>query len=200
LLAIIALFAWLPTLAQEQVLVEPGTVTRYITNATDPGVGSTWIQPAFDDSTWDSDPFGLGYETGSGAENLYQTMTPVDAISIYTRTDFTVTDPAQVFNVLLGFDYDDGYVAWINGVEVARSASMPAGAPNWDTLCANHESSNAMFPVYEFTDISAQAIPLLNVGINTFAVGAWNSTVFSCDLVIVPRLSINVPAQVTRGP
>lgn len=186
--------------AQEEVLVEFGTPTLYIANATDPGVGSFWVQPTFDDSAWLSGSFGLGYETGAGAQNLIQTIVPIDTLSIYSRTEFTITDPTQVFGVLLGCDYDDGYVAWINGIEVARSASMPAGPVAWDTLSANHESSNGSTPFYEFVDISAAAIPLLNAGTNTLAVGVWNSAALSSDQVIVPRLSINSTFRVTRGP
>jgi len=189
-----------PVYSQEQVLIEFGTPTLYIANATDPGVGSGWVQPAFDDSSWLPGSFGLGYELGSGVENLVQTTVPSDTISIYSRTEFTIIDPVQVSSVLLGFDYDDAYIAWINGVEVARSASMPPGAVAWDTLSANHESSNAATPVYEFTDVSTVAIPLLNTGINTLAVGVWNSTVFSSDQVIVPRLSVTEGFDVTRGP
>jgi len=190
----------LPVQGQEQVVVDFGDSTRYIANSSDPGVGTTWAQPTFDDSAWAVGNFGLGYETGSGAQNLIQTAVPTDTISIYSRTDFTVADPAQVFNVLLGADYDDGYVAWINGVEVARSANMPAGAVAWNTFPGNHESSNGLTPVYEFTEISSIAIPLLNTGVNTFAIGVWNSTAGSSDQVIVPKLSLNPPLEVTRGP
>lgn len=184
---------------QEQVPIEFGTPMRYFANSTDPGFGSTWVQPSFDDSLWPIGAYGIGYETGTGAENLIQTTAPTDSISIYTRAEFTVADPSVIFNMRVGVDYDDGFIAWINGVEVARSASMPAGAVAWDTLCANHESSNGAMPFYEYTDISP-AIPLLNVGVNTLAIGVWNSTLSSSDQVVVPRLTLNTPTNVTRGP
>ena len=35
--------------------------------------------------------------------------------------DFNVTDPGSVVRVALGADYDDAFIAWINGTEVYRS-------------------------------------------------------------------------------
>ncbi|NIO59923.1 MAG: hypothetical protein GTO33_11430, partial [Acidobacteria bacterium] len=43
----------------------------------DPGLGLTWTAPSFDDSSWMRGDFGIGYENGSGAENLISTNVPV---------------------------------------------------------------------------------------------------------------------------
>ena len=51
---------------------------------------------------------------------------------MFTRTTFTISDPASIAAMFLGMDYDDGVVAWLNGVEVYRSPEMPGGAVTWD--------------------------------------------------------------------
>ena len=149
LAAIVSALVCLPVLAQEAVPVESGSPMTYLANASDPGIGLAWTLPAFDDSSWALGVYGVGYELGTGAENLIQTAVPSGTFSIYTRTTFNINDVSAVSALEVGADYDDGYVVWINGVEVFRSAEMPAGAPGWNTSATNHESSNAQLPVYD---------------------------------------------------
>ena len=91
----------------------------------------------------------------------------------------------------VGADYDDGYVIWLNGTEIFRSPEMPAGTPDWDADAASHESSNGLDPDYGvLNDVTLVATPALQGGSNVIAVGVWNSSPGSSDLVVVPRLSI----------
>jgi thrombospondin type 3 repeat protein len=112
---------------------------------------------------------------------------------VYTRAPFTVANRSTVSRVFLGVDYDDGFVAWINGTEVFRSSEMPPGGPAWNTNANLHESSNGATPDFHpIRDISSSALPALVQGANVLAIGVWNSGApFSNDLVLVPRLSIN---------
>src|SRR6185436_13341226 len=108
------------------------------------------------------------------------------------RTLFNVANPAQITNLFLGADYDDGYIAWLNGAEVYRSPQMPGGAPAWNTPAASHESSNAAPPSYgTLVNISTAGLPALRTGANVLAVGVWNTTLPSTDLVLVPTLVAN---------
>ena len=100
------------------VLVESGSAMNYLTNGADPGIGDSWTQELFDVSGWQSGIYGVGYETGSGALNLLQTTVAAATSSVYTRATFTVADVSAVNNLFFGADYDDGTIAWINGVEV----------------------------------------------------------------------------------
>ncbi|MGB5715962.1 MAG: metallophosphoesterase [Gammaproteobacteria bacterium] len=199
---LLALLLWpLCNLAAPQVLVEAGSANQYLANSSNPGIGLTWTTESFIDSGWNSGLYGIGYENGSGgASNLFQTTVPIGTHSVYTRTMFTIADITQVSVVSLGVDYDDGYVAWINGTEVFRSSQMPAtGDPEWNTDPVSHESSNGTTPNYSpMQDISSAAIPVLHTGTNILAIAAYNRFSTSSDLVLVPQLSIN--GDVTRGP
>jgi len=186
--------------AQESVPVEAGAPMTYLANASDPGVGLSWTVSTFDDSTWSIGSYGVGYETVSGAENLIGTAVPAGAFSVFTRTFFSVQDVSQVQNLFFGADYDDGYVVWINGVEVSRSTGMPAGTPLWNTSPVSHESSNAQLPVYAQQDISVAGMPALQNGQNLLAVAVWNTSGSSSDLVVVPQLTINRALSLVRGP
>ncbi|HEV8701323.1 MAG TPA: thrombospondin type 3 repeat-containing protein [Candidatus Polarisedimenticolia bacterium] len=192
-----------PAAAASVILVQFGSPMTYRANSSDPGIGTSFIAEAFDDSSWTPGVYGVGYETAPpGASALIRTAVPAGTLSVYTRARFTVNDPSTVTDLSFGADYDDGYVAWINGVEVARSPGMPAGTPAWNTNSGLHESSNGTSPNYgTLVDVSARALPALHAGVNVLVVGVWNSGgATSSDLVVVPFLSANRTGGLTRGP
>ena len=201
LIVAVALFGFtLPAASQEQVVVDFGSSTAYLANSSDPGIGLDWTTAEFDHSGWPGGTYGLGYETASGAESLIQTTVPAGTLSVYTRVSFEIDDIGAVQNVFLGVDWDDGHVAWINGIEVSRSEQMPLGPPAWDTAAAPHEASNGLFPEYTTVDVSAAAIPVLVTGENVLAIGVWNESAQSTDLVLAPRLTLDKALTLVRGP
>ncbi len=182
-------------------LVQFGSAIRYLANASDPGLDvTTWTQPGFDDQAWAQGEYGIGFEgVPPGALSLIRTTAPMGLRSIYTRSVFTVENLAKVDALVLGADFDDGYAAWINGVEVYRSPEMPAGTLAWDSAVVAHESSNDTSPVYgALVDITAVGRPALVQGTNVLSVAVWNTSAASSDMVLVPLLAIGSP--VTRGP
>jgi len=174
---------------------------RYLAHSSDPGVGLSWISTGYNDSFWTGGNYGVGYEANTGAENLLSTIVPVGTQSVYTRLSFDLSlfgvVASQMENLSLGLDYDDGVVVWLNGVEIHRTAEMPAGAPDWDTVAVSHESSNMPLPVYgNLLDLSAVGLPLLQDGVNVIAIGVWNNIPASppsSDLVLAPLLTLNRP-------
>ncbi len=187
----------------QEVLVSEGSAMKYVANASDPGIGLAWTAPGFDDAPWNDGVFGVGYETAPppNADNLIATAVPPFASSIYTRATFPIDEVLAVGTMHLGADWDDGYVVWINGVEVYRSPEMPGGVPAWNTVAGSHEASNGVNPSYGvLVDISQEAIPHLQNGINVLAIGVWNAGSTSSDLVLVPQLIAGLPGQDERGP
>jgi len=184
----------------DTIVVGEGSSMRYLANLVDPGVANTWTASAFNDSAWTVGTYGIGYEANTGAENLIQTTAPVGSLSVYTRATFNIADVGMVDDLWIAADYDDAWVAWINGVEVYRSAEMPVGEPTWNADPSSKESSNGMTPDYGLIfDISSIGLPELQNGDNVLAVAVYNripATPPSTDLVLVPRLAINrVPAM-----
>lgn len=185
----------------ETTLLEFATPMRYVANTANPGLGLTWTADGFDDTGWAIGAYGVGYETATGAADLILTAVPAGTQSVYTRAPFNVADAATVLSLVLGVDYDDGFVAWLNGVEILRSASMPVGPPAWNEGPASRESSNGTVPdCRPFVDVSAVALPLLRDGVNVLALGVWNTDAASSDLVVVPKLVANRAQGLSRGP
>jgi len=163
---------------------------RYLANSSDPGLALSWTASGFDDGAWQVGEYGIGYETGTGAEALINTAVPSGVYSVYMRQAFELPNPAgHLF--FLSADYDDGFVLWLNGTEVYRSPEIPVGAPAWNTNATPHESSNGVSPDLDsLIDITVAAKAALNTGSNELAIGLWNAFApTSSDLVLWPRLT-----------
>ena len=67
----------------------------------------------------------------------------------YFRLSFALPlDPAAVDSARLWVNYDDGFVARMNGAEVARSPSLGSGPVGYATLASSHEAGTfELFPV-----------------------------------------------------
>lgn len=142
-------------------------------------LGTGWRAPAFDDSTWASGPAPLGF-----GESWINTVLPSGSAgskppTTYFRRDFQFDgDPTAVEVMQLAVLYDDGFVAYLNGQELARSPSMGAGAVGFTTLAANHEASEI-----ELFEVSAQS-GLLLPGRNVLAIEVHQTSSTSSDLVL----------------
>ena len=180
-------------LAEETVLVDQGSSCRWLAASDDPGLGLTWTDASFDDSSWSTGSFGVGYDAG----DMIETTVPEGTKVVWTRHRFRIDDLASVDSIHFDADYDDGYVAWLNGVEIERSGSMPDGVPTFSSEPENHESSNGSSAEFDsISDLSETALPLLVEGDNVLAVGVWNDDVDSSDLALLVWLSLNRPPPI----
>jgi len=84
-----------------------------------------WRSQSLNDSSWKTwtAPFHYGekLQGGTDLEELYGSYT-----CIFLRKRFDVADPSEVKRLILNARCDDGFIAWINGVEVWRF-NMPDG-------------------------------------------------------------------------
>jgi hypothetical protein len=102
---------------------------------TDEFLEQEWLLPSFDDSTWQSGRAAVGYDVRIDDNqyasqiglNVESTMHNQNA-SVYVRMPFSVADPQTLGGIVLRMKYDDGFVAYLNGVEIARrnAYSLPA--------------------------------------------------------------------------
>ncbi|MEO8426683.1 MAG: LamG-like jellyroll fold domain-containing protein, partial [Verrucomicrobiota bacterium] len=86
-------------------------------------------------------------------------------------------------------DYDDAFVAYINGVEVARNNIVGVPPDFTETATAGHEASggdSSPSPV-EFYNLSPT---VLAPGVNVLAIQGHNSSLTSSDFSLIPALTI----------
>ena len=172
--------------ASVELLASPRPATWVV--PTGPDLGLSWTSPDFDDAAWSDGMSALGYERQGGYEDDF--VTDVEGVmhgengSIYMRVPFVVENPGAISFLSLSMKYDDGYVAYLNGVEVA-SRNAPAD-PQWNSRASRSHSDSAAV-VFETLDISSH-LDALVAGVNVLAIHGLNASVTSSDFLIVPEI------------
>ncbi len=138
---------------------------------------SNWNTVGFDASSWLNGKGGFGYD-----DNDDNTIIPA-ASSVYLRLNFSLMDTSKISYLVLNADYDDGFVAFINGKEIARNNVAGNPPKHSDFATTFHEATVYSGGEYEsFVQNKTQLKSYLNNGINTLAIQVHNSSLTSSDL------------------
>lgn len=144
-----------------------------------------WEQPDSDISNWPNGESGFGYGDNDDNTTINQTT------SIYVRTNFFIDDLSNISKVLFHLDFDDGYIAYINGVEFSReNLGTPGMNTNYNTTAtALHEAEiySGGFPNGFVIDLDL--FPIF-AGQNTLAIEVHNFSSTSSDLSCIPFLTV----------
>ena len=185
----------LPQAVNQLRVIDPGAAAKLLVPTTANGgdaLGTTWATAAFDDAGWTDVTTGIGYERNDGYQDLFQTDVGAAMFDIntsaYLRMPFNLDDPDAVFSIELDMQYDDGYVAYINGQEIARK-----NAPDdvqWNSEATDaHSDRFAVVP--ERVEIDAtQFSNLFQLGKNVLAIHTLNDDIQSSDFLIIPALTL----------
>lgn len=159
-------------------------------------IGTSWYTDiSFDDSGWQESsgsPGGVGYENNSGYETLITLDVGSDMnegtnpnSSCYIRIPFTV-DKSEISDYIameLGILYDDGFIAYLNGIRVAEQ-NAPV-TPEWNSVSSSgHEAeSKEIFTLSEHIDVLVE-------GNNILAIQGMNTSLTSSDFIISADLKL----------
>ena len=135
-------------------IVEEKATVRYLVPLDD-SLGETWRTAAFDDAGWTSAVTGLGFETNGGTleekitTNISTEMRGVNSTA-YLRLEFNIENEiANINELILKMQYDDGFVAWINGVQVASAnAELPV---SWNSEASSGHTDSKAIVFEDFT-------------------------------------------------
>lgn len=163
---------------------------KYFPGVSDPG--ATWFSSDYNDDHWQSGSGGFGY----GDNDDGTTLSPV--LSVFLRKRFNITNVAEIERLLLHVDYDDGFIAYLNGTEIARSNMgsqiiVPFNQPS----SGLHEAVLYQGGVPETFSISEEMLQnVLTPGQNVLAVQVHNENINSSDLSAAAYLSagMNIPS------
>src|SRR5437867_8304684 len=187
--------AWLMVLplsiaAQQATLVRVSDGWRYFKGTNAPSTPPTsWQQIAFDDSTWLT---GVGgFSIGQVYdENTFLADMPARYLSVFFRKKFTVTDLQAVKWLTLRIDYDDGFLAYLNGTEVVRRGFAAGAAVSFDAPAALlGRKWGEEINLTAFTNA-------LVAGDNVLSIELHNSSLWDFTAILVAELVANF----TRGP
>lgn len=181
-----------PAVARDPVVLvdEEAAATALIPS--DDSLGAAWRGVDFDDSSWTAGTTGIGFEITPDA---YTPMIGIDAgaahrvtASVLARVAFDIPDQAtldEIDRLVLSMKYDDGFRAWINGIEVA-DANAPAEL-TWSSWATGGHPDDLAVEFEEFD--ATEGVAALRVGRNILAIHCLNSAPTSSDMLMVPRLT-----------
>jgi len=163
-----------------EAMVTRGDVWRYRANTTAPPAG--WQDPAFDDSAWLEGPSGFGY----GDDDDQTILEP--CLSASFRIAFNIDDPDLLRFLKFHMDYDDGYVAWLNGVPLRRENMAGSDDPPWDRPADDDREAR----LYQGGVLSGGSVSdgAIQAGMNILAVQVHNESLDSDDLTCIPYLTV----------
>ncbi len=170
----------------EFISSEVGEVTARYFSPSDDALGTDWAQPSFDDSNWASGPLGLGYDSGDDYSPMIRTeAAPApDGTTILLRVPFQLDNLDDAENLFLRMRFDDGYVAYLNGTEVA-SRNLRDTDLTWDSRASSRRDVEGV--LFDDMDITEYR-DLLNVGDNVLGIRLINATPSSNDIFVQPAL------------
>ena len=152
-----------------------------------------WTAVDYDDSAWTELTTPLGYERKSGYEELIQGDVEASIYdintSLYMRQAFSADNPDSVYSIRLAMQYDDGFVAYINGTEVTRRYAPEDLA--WTSAATDaHKDTLAVVPEENIIDMT-RFPGVLRSGTNVLAIHTLNDTIKSSDFLMSPNLQVS---------
>ncbi|MEM7235627.1 MAG: dockerin type I domain-containing protein, partial [Planctomycetota bacterium] len=159
---------------------------------TDGSLGLEWIQPDFDDSSWSAGQGAVGFDEGDGYDEYIDTdvmkLMHDQRTTIYLRYEFDAdVDVSTLLFPTLRMRYDDGYVAYLNGVEVASDRAPDPEERSWESR-ASASRSDRLAVEYAGFDLEAHA-SLFRRGRNVLAIHALNARVTDADFLVQAQMT-----------
>ena len=160
-----------------------GDKWRYWPGTSEPP--SNWNEISFNAGNWNEGASGFGY--GDNDDNTIINQ----IVSIYIRKPFVVESVEEIGKILFHLDYDDGYVAYINGKEFSRSNLGPENSATTynQTTTGLHEAEIYQGGFPEEINVDPSQVPL-QTGQNLLAIEVHNYSNNSSDLSCIPFLTI----------
>ena len=148
---------------------------KYFVGTSQPTAG--WTQLNYSESSWLSGTGGFGYGDNDDGTIIAK------SISVFLRKKFTIKDLSKFTKAVLHGDFDDGFIAYLNGVEIARYA-MNGTLPTYDTPAASFHEANLYQGLQPETfEISKEILKKVMInGENILAIQVHNENASSSDL------------------
>jgi len=170
---------------ERELIAKDDTLWRFkrgVEEASDPI--DAWRRIDFDDGAWEEGVAGFGYGDGDDATVLSDMRSVAGQpgyLVLYIRKRFTLKSVGGIDRLFLRILYDDGFVAYLNGREVAR-AGVEADPALFTSEAKAHEALS-----FETFDITG-ALKYLRVGENVLCVQGHNASSDSPDFSLHPYL------------
>jgi hypothetical protein len=182
LFVLIAILVFKPEAQAQEIhhwetIINASDTWKYTIPSAEPD--TNWRHTVFTDDSWSSGSGGFGY-----GDNDDGTIVPNGTQSVFFRKKFTIQDTSQLLQLKLHADFDDAFVAYLNGFEIARGGGLSDKHPTFNQKAAyTHEAVMYSNVAPDGFLISLKKIrKLLINGENVLSVQVHNDTIISSDL------------------
>ncbi|AHM63561.1 Spore coat protein CotH [Flammeovirgaceae bacterium 311] len=182
------IFAQQGNISQWRTAVSDQSVWRYHPGLTNPGAG--WMSNIYNDNEWPEGSGGFGF--GDDDDVILDQVSSVFII----RKTFNIADKNSILKAVLHMDYDDGFIAYLNGSEIAR-ANMPYGQPGYDQYSMEEHEAMLYRGIVPEAFVLKDALlkSLIKNGENLLAIQVHNLSEASSDISARAWLSFEVSDQ-----
>jgi hypothetical protein len=159
-----------------KILISTNSEWQYLTGE-DPR-NLDWTRRDFDASKWRLGKAGFGF----GDERFHTEVpkTPGQRASIYLRKEFTIEQADKITELGLVVYYSDGFIAYINGREVARKGIGRSSGRNVQRITPQTESGSAYIALKDLQKSLKDGTNLLTI--------EGHAAAESMDLLLDPYL------------
>ena len=175
-------------------LVKSGDFWRYRKGTNAPPANWKTAPDSALDATWLSGPGGFGYGDADDMTILGDMINKYS--TVYIRKSFVIASPLEARQRLwLAMDWDDGFIAWLDGVEIARSSNVTDAEPPYNAVSnpPDHEASGGDYlPNPSITNDLGWATNRLAPGTHVLALMGLNAAVNSIDLSLIANLFLSL--------
>lgn len=168
-----------------QTIILRGAAWQYFVPSSE--IGNSWKNTGFDASGWNTGPSGFGYGDNDDSTVLN------NILSLFIHKEFVITNLQDIAELVLSIDYDDGFVAYINGHEIARSNLGAAG-----TEVSYNQSASASREATMYSGGAPENYIITNPGaflvegVNVIAIQGHNNGSSSSDFSLIPMLTLGL--------
>lgn len=174
-----------------RTFVARGDVFRYKIPTSE--LSSQWTAVGFFDLTWEQGTSGFGY-----GDNDDATLIPQGTQSIFLRKNFTLSSIEDIQSLILNIDYDDAFVAYINGTEIAR-ANILGTPPSFNAFPESDHEAQMYSGGLPDRFVIENPAEILKSGENVLSIQAHNASPTSSDFTIIPFLTMLYSTPSSEG-
>lgn len=170
----------------EVIIDEEASCTALVPSS---DIGTSWQLPGYNDSSWDSGITGVGYDEATTYDALIgldveDDMNNTNA-TVYIRIPFTITNTTNIVSLQLRMKCDDGFIAYINGEEVASRHSPVSPTYNSNSTAQTLDGTAQDFEDFDLLAFTDELV----LGENILAIHGLNRSINSSDMLILPELN-----------
>lgn len=138
-----------------------------------------WTQSADSTKTWKQGTAGFGY--GDGDDRTVLKTMPGRFARVYVRKEIPGSEMQNLKELALAINYDDAFIAYLNGHEIARINVGKGNGKNASRIGSHEAKGYELVPIKNFQK-------LIREGKNVLAIEGHNTSTTSSDFTLDPYL------------